>query len=335
MIRQMIKVMVCALPVCLLAANLNACDSGSQNFEGMLKVRYDACAAKEGAFLAEANYQCTCNGMPLGNMEICMNQVTPMTCDPESVVKICQYVQDEAGNTIGSQWKYCRYGFWEYGEVMTDSECRLCDSSIEPSCDEKNGVSGVTSCVGGVWEFKPCEYGCANEHECNDCMNDEKKCLDDVTLMICVDGAYKSKKCAGGCKDNDCASVCTEGEKICADDGRFRRFCKNEDWTIESCNRGCENGDCVGVTGNGDICDGNVVCENIPVLQFGGLRCSDSEDTNSLKSCDLPFISCKNESECGDCLNGDDKCEDGIYYKCIDGEWKNDEKPELCILRRM
>ena len=334
MIRQMIKVMARALPVCVLA--MNACDSGSLEFEGMLKIKRDACEAKTGSFLAEAQYQCTCNGMPLGNMEICMNQITPMRCDPEAVVKNCQYLHNEVGDTYGSQWRYCRYGFWEYGEVTTDSECKLCDSSFEPICVEQDGIGSVTSCAGGVWENKPCEYGCAPDGKsCNDCEGDVQRCQDDSSLLFCADGVYKTKKCSAGCKNNECASVCSEGEQVCADDGKFRRFCQNDDWETEYCKYGCENGVCIGETWNVDTCDGHVVCDNIPMLNVGGLRCVDNENTNILKNCGLLFVSCKSESECGDCLNGNEKCEKGTHYKCINGEWKDDEKSTLCILKRM
>ena len=338
MIRQMIKVMVCALPVGLLA--MNACDSGSQEFEGMIRAMRDACDAKDGYFQAESDYQCTCNGVPLGKMEICMNQTTPMKCDPELVIKDCVTRHNEEDNSFSSQWRYCRYGFWEYGEENAGEICKLCDSSYVPTCGKLDDKTfGVTSCVGGVWEFKPCENGCSTDNlSCADCKNGVNKCddADDTILLICSEGVYKPKKCQGKCEDGACTRVCNDYDKMCDGDNVYRRVCKDGDWTSNPCGFGCKDGDCIVPEDWDDTCIGEYECENIPGFGAGyKMMCNEGKKKPILERCNLDkIVSCASKTMCGECWNGDSYCLDDTYFECQDGVWKDTLHSDKCITEK-
>lgn len=341
MIRQMIKVMARALPVCVLA--MNACDSGSQDLEGMLKSMQDACVEKDGYFQADADYQCTCNGMPLGNMEVCMNQTMPMNCDPEAVVKECVKTFNETSHSVISQWRYCRYGFWEYGELSEGEKCELCDSSFKSRCEKKDdGTFVVKSCVGGVLESKPCENGCVeDDSSCTDCKNGVNKCddEDDTILLMCEDGAYKSKKCQGKCEDGKCAPVCKEEEKRCDNDNKYLRVC-NEigEWENKPCGFGCANNECVIPEGWDGPCAGEYMCEDIIGLGIGyKVMCEGGKKTLTFEPCykNSILVPCASESLCGECLNGDEKCENGVHKRCEGSLWKTVENSDECVTDEM
>ncbi len=334
MIRQMIKVMVCALPVCLLA--LNACDSGSQDLEGMLKSMRDACVEKDGYFQADADYQCTCNGMPLGNMEICLNQTTPMECSPNTVIKDCVTVFNKEDNSFSNQWRYCRYGFWEYGEASAGEICKLCDSTYAPSCGKLDDKTfGVTSCVGGVWEFKPCENGCADDKlSCADCKKDDKRCdNDETTLLFCVDGAYKSKKCQGKCVNGECAPVCKKNEKRCDNDNKYLRVCNDGEWENVPCGFGCEDNECVVPEDWDDSCTGEYECENIPGLGYGyKMKCEQGRKKPILEPCrEDKIVSCASKTLCGECRSGISYCSGETYSECKNGLWEHTSPSDKCL----
>ena len=307
----------------LLVSSFAACSSDSQGFDGMLKVKSDACAAKDGTFDANAIYQCTCGGLPLGNMDVCYNHIAILTCDPENMVKECVTTYDETKKINISQWQYCRYGVWEMGEATEGDTCPVCDTTISVTCGEKSQTDttiGVTRCIDGVWDFTPCANGCnAAADGCADCTDGTTLC-EGSTLKTCQNGTYSAQICPNGCENDKCIVLdeCKNGTIQCGEDGITLLTCKDGQWERSKCDNGCIDNACAASTTG---CTGSQ-CTN------------DSIGTGYIKSCETSILasiakpcsgnrSCNADgTECGECRN------DNVKYiarnqcqKCQDGAW--------------
>ena len=323
MCNQTIKRLICTCMV-LLISSFAACSSDSQGFDGMLKVKSDACAAKAGTFDANAIYQCTCGGLPLGNMDVCFNHIAILTCDPDDMVKECVRTYDETKKTNISQWQYCRYGVWEMGEASEGDTCPVCDSTAVVTCGEKSSTDatiGVTRCIGGVWDFTACASGCnAANNGCADCTDGTKLC-EGSTLRICQNGAYTEQTCTNGCADNACVvvDVCTNGTKKCGgDDGNTLLTCNNGQWDRSECTNGCIDNDCAASTTGEDSCTASVCMETSSGYK---VKVCTSENVFAVELTDCGQNSCNAAGTgCGKCKNGETRCP-GHPQICTNGEW--------------
>ena len=217
------------------------------------------------------------------------------------------------------------------------------------SCSELDGVSGeLTTCVNGECETDDCpgSNSCKNATECGECRNYEEECLEKDSgwgVYRCKVGTYSLvKECAQGCNESwdDCGTIeCNDDETKCenGNDGiGIEKTCVNGKWdegvTCEgSCNSQmtkCGEDKCIDYTvecKNGLLGDGESGA--IAQCQFGKWQimstCTDGASCN------------KETGDCGECKNGNTKCENheisGIMNKSCNyqGECETDSNGNL------
>ena len=217
------------------------------------------------------------------------------------------------------------------------------------SCSELDGISGeLTTCVNGECETDDCpgSNSCKNVTECGECRNYEEECLEKDSgwgVYRCKVGTYSLvKECAQGCNESwdDCGTIeCNDDETKCenGNDGiGIEKTCVNGKWdegvTCEgSCNSQmtkCGEDKCIDYTvecKNGLLGDGESGA--IAQCQFGKWEiqhsCTDGASCN------------KETGDCGECKNGNTKCENheisGIMNKSCNyqGECETDSNGNL------
>ena len=240
------------------------------------------------------------------------------------------------------------------------------------SCKENDGIHGeLTTCVGDTCETVECPDGNSCNRlltGCGECQNGTKSdCRESDSGMViyqCYAGSLSVfKECPHGCNSdgNDCASdECTDGDTKCVSgnneigetyscmDGRWH---KDDEKCTGSCDKQmktCGKDNCVNYT---MTCRDDLATENgggaIAQCKFGKWEIYE-ECSNG--------ASCKNDNNCGECKNGDTKCEDhdvdgimnkncnakgecetdssgntkwypaniGVQLLCSNGEWSDD-----------
>lgn len=255
--------------------------------------------------------------------------------------------------------------------VSDDSDTNNNYPIVEISCEDDGTQGMLTECV----DDAPCETTeCPDGNSCNrlytdcgECRNGISKCTEGNSgtgIYICEAGSFKLlRECALGCNSdgNDCAGdECSHGDTKCVNDkdeigetyscmdGRWQ---KDEGKCTGSCDKEmkiCGEDNCVNYTMK---CRDDLATENgggaIAQCKFGKWEIYE-ECSNG--------VSCKNENSCGECKNGDTKCDDhdvdavmnkncnakgecetdsngntkwypaniGVQLLCSNGEWIND-----------
>lgn len=222
------------------------------------------------------------------------------------------------------------------------------ESATEVYCSELDGISGeLTTCVNGECETDDCpgSNSCKNATECGECRNYEEECLEKDSgwgVYRCKVGTYSLvKECDQGCNESwdDCGTIeCKDGTTKCVDgnDGRGETYtCGSGKWERDidvddygnitemkctgSCNRkgtGCGESGCLNYTKE---CRDDLLLDSshggaIAECQFGKWEilsaCTDATSCN------------KETGDCGECKNGNTKCENheisGIMNKNCD-----------------
>ena len=240
----------------------------------------------------------------------------------------------------------CDGDYTKSGSICIESSS-YCASSNATRC-VNSGTSGkMQKCTDNKWiDQEPC----SSSHSCNssgtacgECTDNSKQCSG-RTPQICTKGAWQANgSCTDAqiCKDGSCQKCGSDQhvyENICEDDSTSN--CGAHDNTCRKPANGysdCINGVCdYFCNGNGYYFDGTncvrdesycdydntLLCENDGTT--GKLyRCYDHEweyeDTCSNK------YSCKRYgAECGDCINGETRCNYTMPQTCKNGEWKDD-----------
>ena len=174
-----------------------------------------------------------------------------------------------------------------------------------------------------------------------DCFNGEKKNDDNGGKLICKEGKWVKDGAEVGyvcTEENSENSENSEAGKLIKPDGK-EEYCIIDGQKV-SCKSESECGECL----NGSKKPDNYICENGKWVKEStevGNVCTDENSENSEAGklikpdgkeeyciIDGQKVSCKSESECGECLNGASECRKNMNYICEDGRWKKTE--EVC-----
>ena len=236
----------------------------------------------------------------------------------------------------------CVNGHWE----PTGENCESC-SDAETVCKDDH----LFICDEGILDGGTrCPFGCLNENVCRYCdENEYPKCDENNNNKLTCDGLQVNEEpCENGCLNGECRQCKTDGETRC--EGEYSDVCRDGKWqtTFDSCqpctkiDERCDNGilytctdgvitpdNCNGFGCNSDGCNecgdnGTIKCSNNGVV--GQYKTCMEHSWSGENICDHEY-SCKaDESDCGVCQNNTQKCEDGMEFRCINGEW-GENKP--------
>ncbi len=279
----------------------------------------------------------------LYNCETKIQEICPYNATCKDDNKTCNDCGDGATKCEGSIQYQCSEGNWDNGtQCPNGATCK--DNKTCNACGDgatKCEDSTQYTCENGTWDKgTQCENNatCKNAITCTDCGDGATKCEGSIQYL-CSEGNWDNgTQCPNGatCKDNKTCNACGDGATKCEDSTQYT--CENGTWDKGTqCSYGC----------NGDKCqkkciEVNKTCVNITDSDtntdiFGELRwdCqqSESDTTVVLHQSQLCYkssyyvgtsnkLSCnKDMTDCGECLNGDTKCEDGKEFTCNNGTW--------------
>lgn len=277
------------------------------------------------------NYATECNETCKENEKkksVCMNDdkgvANVYECDGEKWDNIltCQDGCNKAGTAchecetgtkkcVGNVFKSCVDENWVNETCGDNQTCDATKGCISPSCDnEKDDIGHVYGILtSGSWPDNICPGGCNDDR--SGCNNSCSKSVVDRERTKCISNGDESVmfECKGtvwglpltciyGCKNNKCADCIGEVESSSCDDDNEEKI------GYIRYSKNCDNGD-------------TLVGKTTECKSYGNK------------------VSCKNESECGVCKNGetngivipqlDKKCDDinGSPLKCDLGQWVN------------
>ena len=253
--------------------------------------------------------------------------------DPEPNPPTCATTDEPCGNISGTEigqiLKCTDKGYVfeicpESASCTIDNKCGECTNG-EPECGDGEDDGGVvTQCKNGKLTSVPCKdgYSCKSvdgTRECGECHNGDDKCMADA------EGNYHEASCVGGVWNlsSVACEVCDWSESKCENDKSGRgelRKCINGRVIAESCSYPCAD---------------EKVCGKCNPSQPPS--CKNDESANGtevdcIKGELVPKVcengnSCKpypGYAMCGECHNGEQKCENSINYTCTNGEWISD-----------
>lgn len=195
------------------------------------------------------------------------------------------------------------------------------------TCKESDGIHGeLTTCAGDTCETVECPDGNSCNRlltGCGECQNGTKSdCRESDSGMViyqCYAGSFSVfKECPNGCNSagNDCAGdECTDGDTKCVNGSDEKgetyncmngRWQKDEEQCLGSCDetmKQCGEDNCVNYTMKcrDDMLTASTGGGAIAQCKFGKWEIYEECSAGA---------SCKNENSCGECRNGDTKCED-------------------------
>ncbi len=204
------------------------------------------------------------------------------------------------------------------------SECN--EGALKCAEITKDGTSynAIVVCKNGLWtkdgdkETVKCDDKCyanGTEPYCAVCKDGQKKCTGVKNYQVCQNGKYTDFEysCTFSCAVTDDGAVCTECEVgseeeycnpsnnkhwVCNGDGKYESIDAKEGVPCESCNA-------------------SVGCVLDPESK-SGMTCNGP--TGIMEACKNNY-SCKSDGGCGDCSNGDSKCDKDAKYSCEEGKW--------------
>ncbi len=218
-------------------------------------------------------------------------------------------------------------------------------------CKDGNWQTNDTPCLNQDDESVSCAFYTNGTAKCGDCLNGTQRCYDDTNggiMQICVAGKWTNAfECINSldtkvpCNETKTAcGICKEGEYQYYNSELYRcqrQVCKNGTWISDTdyfCNGPCDPGAddyclCKDLTDPSCPCTtGAVGCTNLHTLMTGGqlITCNDENAWVSYDFCENKN-SCQGLFQCGECKDGDIKCEEekdgkaGFIYLCQAGKW--------------
>ena len=164
-----------------------------------------------------------------------------------------------------------------------------CGDCLNGTLQCNSDGSRLDVCRNGVWEFaKICESGICQDKKCLECSGGKTKCENGVVYTCNESGLWGS---AENC-------IATEDGKYGIKEGDF-----------VSCNLSNECGEC----NDGTFCFNDTNNSGYRVTCKNGMWGSETVCNNN--------YSCKSESNCGECVNGDTECKNGKIRTCMNGQW--------------
>ncbi len=256
-----------------------------------------------GEYCADSSIVCSHNNVGFIS---CKEGGTPETLNVMSI-QICQPIDGNSSSVDDSNYKYRPFTLTteqmnEYKSEDLNGTCKCVDE----------GCTKTVSCSGNV---------------CGECVNGDKKCdlIDNVNgIYYCDDGKWRQDKaCVNNVscnKDNDCGN-CINGEQRCVvgSDGKNAeiQICKIGEWEKES---DCSTVSCDTTGKQCGICHG-VTTSCVDDANTGIGVYYECRENNWLNTICGGGASCKSDTECGECHDGDMKCEDGKLSTCENGQW--------------
>ena len=185
-------------------------------------------------------------------------------------------------------------------KVLSSTSKDECEEDAPDVCtNDGKGIGIIKKCINGKFAEISCNTVSCNEegNGCGECVNNVSTCADDKSTYIgtvtkCENGKKVEHACSNASCDGDECGSCVNYEKTCTTgtDGQGR---------ITQ----CVNGRPGGTIANG-TCENNYSCKLVQ------------------SKADGPW----NKYVCGDCVDGELKCENdandyGTLYRCYRGEW--------------
>lgn len=216
----------------------------------------------------------------------------------------------------------CDDAYCDEGDVCNAVTKKCPEKDLPESCSEgaatcANGMAYRCNADGRFVEDKTCDSGCLPDRSgCAECVSDSCK---EGYLAKCEGGRYQG---AVLCESSACASAtacdkeCDEGDRICRN-GRTQ-VCVDEHYKEDQvCEYGCAKD-------GGDSCASGCD-EGAKICTDGQVRTCVGGRYGSPVACEN-HNSCRGETECGACVNGEVYCVDdeaskvGYLRTCRDGQ---------------
>lgn len=237
------------------------------------------------------------------------------------------------------------------------AECRWGDIKCE---NDETGKGNYRICNEyGLWEEEPIPCGedvscakdlcssasgeCHAETVCGECLNNTQYCQAEMEndekiakQYNCVNGNLQTFTCeAGICNsDNTACAECKPDSTKCENDAKS--VC-NSDGTWGEANpctyesdtelNGVKYGDSVSC--NGDTCgvckdNESSYCQNDEQSGYGMRTMCEGGIWSVPVQCGTPEFpkKCLSLTSCGECQDGEEKCDNGVYKICEDGNWR-------------
>ncbi len=231
------------------------------------------------------------------------------------------------------QWEWslsCQNGCNEAGTDCATIVTSKCENG-KTKCEENKQYL----CKESDWAYQmDCPNGCdgdvCREDVIGSCRSGDTRCQSNDpeggygVLETCSNGNWVPQGCVG---ENSCDTAhnkcgeCKNGKTKCEIDSE--QTCANGLWGIaKKCTNGCD-GDKCRVGGISTCRDGDTRCQSNDSKDGYGIleTCNDgiwvSHGCVSANSCDIAH------NKCGECVNGDTQCNNGIEQKCESGLWKD------------
>ena len=227
---------------------------------------------------------------------------------------------------------------------LADTE--ICKGVTEARCeDNEDGIGILATCTEETRTRTECpNASCKNDKECGTCKSGEVKC-ENVTddkgievglIKVCENSEWVESKCKYNrkCASATSCEICEETECVTTptfpvgDVSYVKLSCPSE---AEPVTYSCSIVSCVTATKEcGECQNESKRCENHDEngKQVGYIStCEDGQYKKPTRCAD--DVPCKGNA-CGDCLNGDTKCEidnwggeHAFVYFCVDGSWSS------------
>ncbi len=210
---------------------------------------------------------------------------------------------------------------------------KTCDAEGGERCfaSDSNQLAVLKTCKDGHWTLKEtcASPRCSSDlSACAPCVDGETVCAEGSdgagSVYACNNGAPAFQySCAGPCKPNGTCGECFEDEPAFCENATLRK-CVNLShvWTR------CESGQCTADMTECGCVNDTQECANDENTNQGKIKTCSANKWGSETIClagDKSPVSCASEKACGECLNGETKCETknikSYEYTCQIGIW--------------
>jgi hypothetical protein len=186
---------------------------------------------------------------------------------------------------------------------MSKIECK--DDTPDVCTNNGKGIGIIKTCVRGQLIEYSCQSASCNEegNDCGECVNNVSTCTDDKDFKGTV------TKCENGKKvEKECGNASCDGNK-CGTCLNYNRTCENDENGVGIISQ-CVNGKPSSVMT--EPCEHGFSCKRTQV--------GEKKDENGFTKSQWKF------TKCGECLEGELKCENdpsdyGVMYRCFEGQW--------------